>query len=512
MASSTDLTQQMASAVASLSAVSNDVTDFQTADDATLVSLSKLAAREKQLAEAHLALIAGEIAARSTREMGHSGLAQRSGFRNAEELVKVTTGASGREAVTAVRVGTLVREAAVDGSTDPDTGLMFEAAEPWLAPVAAAVAAGAVSVGAADAIRAGLGQPSDNVSSDALASAAAELCALATTVDVDRLRARARELRDDLDAAGVADRERERFDKRSLRHFELSNGMGRFVWDLDPENYAVAKELYNRATSPKRGVRFVDGPNKDTAERILNDPRTIGQLASDTFLGLLQAGSDADSSHLLGTGGASIRVLVSKATLSGTGTGSGTGSGTGGNSDADSTGHSDGDRRDEGATYSGTYSGTGIGRIEGITTPISAATVQRLSCDGTTTEITLDAFGRPLDVGREQRTFTPKQRIALAVRDGACMFGDCDKEPAMTEAHHIIPWAEGGRTDLANGILLCRFHHLLIHNNGWEIYLVGTDYYLLPPPDIDPTRTPRPMPSKSAAMHDLKRELTAAGA
>ena len=92
------------------------------------------------------------------------------------------------------------------------------------------------------------------------------------------------------------------------------------------------------------------------------------------------------------------------------------------------------------------------------------------------------------------------------------MFGDCDKEPSMTEAHHIIPWAGGGRTDLANGILLCRFHHLLIHNNGWEIYLVGTDYYLLPPPDIDPARTPRPMPSKGAAMHDLKRELAAAGA
>jgi len=492
MTSSTDLTQQMASAVASLSAVSNDVADFQTADDATLVSLLKLAAREKQLAEAHLALIAGEIAARSTREMGHAGLAQREGFRSAEELLKGTTGASGREAVTAVRVGTLVREAAVDGSTDPDTGIMFEAAEPWLAPVAAAVAAGAVSVGAADAIRAGLGVPSDNVPVSALESAAASLCALATTLDVDRLRTRARELRDDLDAAGVADRERERFDKRSLRHFELSNGMGRFVWDLDPENYAIAKELYNRATSPKRGVRFVDGPNKDTAERILNDPRSIGQLASDTFLGLLQAGSDADSSHLLGTGGASIRVLVSKATLGGTGTG-------GGKTDGASHGP-------KGATYSG----TGIGRIEGLTTPISAATVQRLSCDGTTTEITLDSFGRPLDVGREQRTFTPKQRVALAVRDGACMFGDCDKEPSMTEAHHIIPWAEGGRTDLANGILLCRFHHLLIHNNGWEIYRVGTDYHLLPPPDIDPTRTPRLMPSKSAAMHDLKRELAAA--
>jgi hypothetical protein len=474
MASTTasDLTRQLSAVVEAACAVSKDVADFQAADDATLVSLSKLAAQEKQLTDAHLALIAGEIAARSTREMGHSGLAQREGFRSTEDLLKTTTGASGREAVTAVRVGRLVREAAVDLGVDPLTGSPVEASEPWLAPVAVAVASSVLSVGAADAIRTGLGQPSDNVTASALADAAAALCALASTLDVDRLRSRARELRDDLDAAGVADRERERFEKRSLKHFELSNGMGRFVWDLDPENYAIAKELYNRATSPKRGVRFVDGPNRETAERILNDPRSIGQLASDTFLGLLQAGSDADSTQLLGTGGASIRVLVSQGTLDG--------------------------------------GGSGIGRIEGTTIPVTAATVKRLSCDGSLTRVTLDSFGRPLDVGREQRTFTPKQRIALAIRDGACMFGDCDKEPAMTEAHHVIPWAKGGRTDLANGILLCKFHHLLIHNNGWEIYRVDTDYWLVPPPDTDPERTPRHMPSKSAAIRDLQRELAVA--
>ena len=82
----------------------------------------------------------------------------------------------------------------------------------------------------------------------------------------------------------------------------------------------------------------------------------------------------------------------------------------------------------------------------------------------------------------------------------------------MTEAHHIVPWSEGGRTDLANGILLCKFHHLLIHNNGWEIYRVGTDYFLVPPKDVDPQQRPRPMPSKSAAMRDVTRELALTGA
>ena len=80
-----------------------------------------------------------------------------------------------------------------------------------------------------------------------------------------------------------------------------------------------------------------------------------------------------------------------------------------------------------------------------------------------------------------------------------------------TEAHHIVPWSQGGRTDLANGILLCKFHHLLIHNNGWEIYRVGTDYFLVPPKDVDPSQRPRPMPSKSAAMRDLQQELAGVG-
>jgi hypothetical protein len=489
----TGLEQQLDAVVAAASAVSCGVAEVQAADDAALVALSRLAAHAKHLVEAHLALIAGEIAARSTRELGHSGLAQREGFRNAEELLKTTTGSTGREAVTAVRVGRMVREAAVDLGVDPATGAAVEAAEPWLACVAAAVSSGVLTVGAADAIRTGLGQPAENVPAAALAGAAEELCSLAVSLDVDRLLKRAREFRDDLDEAGIVDRERECFEKRSLKMFPLGNGMGRLIWDLDPESYATVLELNNRATSPKRGVRFVGGPDQEKAEQILNDPRSIGQLASDTFLALLQAGADTDSTRMLGSGGAAIRVLVTKETLESASTVAEEGA-----TDAARTGN----------TGTSRAAGTppGHAHLEATGAAISAATAQRLSCDGTTTEVTLDTFGRPLDVGREHRTFTPKQRIALAIRDGGCRFGDCDKDPSMTEAHHIIPWSKGGRTDLANGILLCKFHHLLIHNNGWEIYRVGTDYYLVPPKDVDPEQRPRPMPSKSAAMRDIQRE------
>ena len=119
------------------------------------------------------AVIAGEIARRSAFSLGHDGLAQRTGHRTAIELVRVTTGLSGREAAAAVRVGTLVQDA-----TDPRS---------WRHVLGQAVGQGFLSVGAADSIRAGLGEPSARVSEDALAEAVERLCSESETLDTDRL-------------------------------------------------------------------------------------------------------------------------------------------------------------------------------------------------------------------------------------------------------------------------------------------------------------------------------------
>ena len=132
--------------------------------------------------------------------------------------------------------------------------------------------------------------------------------------------------------------------------------------------------------------------------------------------------------------------------------------------------------------------------------------MERNICTGGTISILFDPDGRPVDLGREARLFNTRQKIALAARDGGCMWGNCDRPPAWTEAHHIKHWKrDHGNTDLADGILLCRHHHLLLHNNHWEIIRNGNTYWLIPPPDIDPTRTPRQLASKSAALRDLKR-------
>jgi len=63
-----------------------------------------------------------------------------------------------------------------------------------------------------------------------------------------------------------------------------------------------------------------------------------------------------------------------------------------------------------------------------------------------------------------------------------------------------------GRSDIADGVLLCRFHHMLVHNNGWEVVREGNNYLLIPPQAIDATRSPVPLRSKSRALLELARE------
>jgi hypothetical protein len=61
---------------------------------------------------------------------------------------------------------------------------------------------------------------------------------------------------------------------------------------------------------------------------------------------------------------------------------------------------------------------------------------------------------------------------------------------------------------VANGVLLCKHHHMLVHNTGWQVIRDGGGYAVVPPASIDPTRTPIPAPSKSEAL----RRLLASGA
>ena len=77
------------------------------ADD-ELIAEQARAAEVRRRNDAYSAAVANEIAHRSRRELGHQGLAQRHGQRNAEALVQKVTGTSLPEARSLVQAGALL--------------------------------------------------------------------------------------------------------------------------------------------------------------------------------------------------------------------------------------------------------------------------------------------------------------------------------------------------------------------------------------------------------------------
>lgn len=475
------LIESLAAAQAAVGALPVDSANYGGLSDAELLdSQAKLADLRRHL-DACAAATAGEIARRSRHEFGYAGLAQRTGYRTPEALVQHVTRSTGREASALVRIGTVMQQAQAaeellaeaEASKAQTPGAQTPgaqaAAEFWLTPVGGALADGTLSVAAADAIRAGLGAPSEDVSTTQLREAAADLVQLSLTLDADRLFKRARALRDDLDAAGIADRERARRQRRYLRLLPLPDGMVKLTGLLDPESAALVTDAFDLVTSPRRGgPRFVDTEEKRRADRIAGDERSTEQIMLDSLVEMIRIAGEADTGIVFGRKRPAVRVLVTAQALK---------------------------------------DGKGFGRIDAQADPVSIETVERFACTAGVIPIVFDDDGQCLNIGREQRLFTARQRVALATRDGGCRWRDCTRPASWTEAHHIDHWyRDHGSTDVIDGVLLCRHHHMLLHNNHWEIVRRAARYLLIPPVSEDPEQHAIPLPSRSAALGDLLRQ------
>ena len=99
---------------------------------------------------------------------------------------------------------------------------------------------------------------------------------------------------------------------------------------------------------------------------------------------------------------------------------------------------------------------------------LSVGETRRLACNGGILPVVLGGASQPLDLGRKRRFFQPAQRKAMAVRDRECRAAGCDVPAAWCEAHHLRPWSAQGRSDLADGILLCGFHHHRAHDRRYD--------------------------------------------
>ena len=112
---------------------------------------------------------------------------------------------------------------------------------------------------------------------------------------------------------------------------------------------------------------------------------------------------------------------------------------------------------------------SGLGGAEiGIDDLISVGQARRLACTAKIIPVVLGGKSEILDLGRSSRLFSPAQRKAMAVRDKRCRAQGCSVPATWCEGHHFrSPWRRGGRTDLADGKLLCPFHHHRAHDDRY---------------------------------------------
>jgi hypothetical protein len=115
-----------------------------------------------------------------------------------------------------------------------------------------------------------------------------------------------------------------------------------------------------------------------------------------------------------------------------------------------------------------------------LSLPISTRTLERLACDCTMSRVLL-ADSMVIDVGRATRVVSAPMRRALRVRDRGCRWPGCDRQVNWSTPHHIELWAKGGASRLANLVLLCFFHHRLVHEGGWQVVKVGREFRFMPP-------------------------------
>lgn len=460
------------------------------ANDDTLLAVLTDATDARKVLDLIVAAATAEVAHRSGRELGYAGLAQRKGHRNVTSLVQNITGQSrgdvgrslgtGDELVPALRV-----TGAVEG--DPVGPDAPPAVPSWLSMLRGALTSGSLSSPQFQAIRTGLGEPPVErypeldaaFLPEAWARAVALLVEESGHLPVEELRAAARIARDRLDPVGVTLRFEERFAARSFRAWIDENGQhhARIVFDDDAAAWVHA--ILQASLRPRRGPRFV---GEDASERVAvatGDERTNEQLQYDTMMAVLRTGAAADPNQSFGDRQPGVRILVEATAIGSTGIDAVgvAGAGIAGAGIA-------------GADSSGGKRVTGVGHLEDGGQALPGGVVETYLCDAGAVEVTRDSFGRPLDVGREHRLFTRKQRIAIAARDGGCLWPECIAPISQCEYHHTKHWWEDhGSTDVDDGVPLCRNCHLRLHNQGWRITRErdpnsGVDsYWLHPPPD-----------------------------
>jgi len=413
-----------------------------------------------RLVDAARARAAAELADRSRFGLGSDSLAFRLGYGKAAMLVEGLTRVSPREAARRIRLGTSIR------STRSFDGTLLPAEHEH---VAAAMAEGTIGVDAAESIVRCLDQAAARAGISLEAEGNREvaeraLVECAETQTADEVAVQARAWREALDPDGAEPRDAEIYDRRSFVLGSESNGVRTFRGTLYGVDAALLQAAFDEAEKPGNAPRFLaeDDPARSVQtstdengeeQTEIVDSRTREQRRYDVFAGLMTAGVRATGTE---SGGMRSTAQVTAV-----------------------------------ITLEELRSGKGVGWLDGVDEPVSAATIEQLVCSNGKALVILGDNGEPLYLYRGRRYFSAQQMRALAVRDGSCVWPGCHAAAAWCDGHHVLEFeADDGPTNIDNGVLLCPHHHRMLHKSDYEMRMIGGRPYLLPPAFIDPQRSP----------------------
>jgi hypothetical protein len=494
------------------------------ATDEQLCALTVAVEDAGRLLDALRVATAGEVGDRSSPGLGHDGLAFRLGHGKAVLLLAALTRASNAEAARRLKLGAATRvRPTIDGTV----------LEPFHPLVTGALEAGEIGVEAAARIVRALDEAGRVASDEEIRCAETELVDAARSDTADEIGVQAIVWREFLDQDGAEPREARAYRKRAFRFGAERDGLVPFSGQMELINAALLKEAFEeafRATKP-RFLAAADGGEYDPSGASGDGTARLGDATTSEAaaepIPLFDADSDADadadpgsdtgpggadplSIHPAGDRLAALEAEIAKDprsteqrqhdVLTGLIT-----------AGIRSTGNEPGGMRSTAQITAvigldDLKQGTGVGWVEGIKEPLSATALQKLvEASGYATLVEGDN-GEILYLTRHKRLFTAQQIKALLVRDGGCAWPGCGAKAGRCDAHHIIPWSEGGLTDIDNGILLCPYHHGMLHDSAFTLKMIRGKPHLLAPPWIDPDQRWIPIGrSRIARLNGLRK-------
>ncbi|QCC76465.1 HNH endonuclease [Nocardioides daphniae] len=330
---------------------------------------------------------------------------------------------------------------------------LAEALDRGLPVLARALREGAVNLAQARVVAGAVGELPDRVGQDVVALAEAELVRLAADHDPKELAVLGRRILEVVDPERFEDEERRRLDdaekraqeKQRLRIRAVGDGTTR-ISGVVPDAVAARLATYLHAfTNP----RLADGAVRRTSDEQsdvekngfghgVNRPR---QLA-EAFAQLLET---VDPKRLPIHGGDATNVTVTislEALTSGLGV----------------------------AALDNGVPGDGFDRI-------TAREARRLACNAQIIPAVLGKDSEILDLGRSTPLFSKAQRRALLLRDQTCRAEGCSIPGTWAEAHHLVPWSQGGDSDRHNAVLLCSRHHHRAHDAAYDMTRLASGDY-----------------------------------